>query len=74
LRNWNSIPLSPTIGENNGEIHLGPPIGASSSPSYVDIIKNKPLKNSGSSEDESFERPSKRARRKSHKEAREEEA
>jgi hypothetical protein len=66
--------LSPTIGKNNVEIHSGSPIGASSSPSYADIIKKKPPEISGSSEDESFERPSKRAGRKSHKEAREEEA
>ena len=58
--------LSPTIGENNVEIHFGSPIGASS-PSNAYIIKNKPPKISGSSEDESFERPSKRGGRKSHK-------
>ena len=38
------------------------------------MIRKKSLEISGSSEDETFERPSKRARRKSHKEAREEEA
>jgi hypothetical protein len=49
-------------------------IGTSSSPSYAEIAKKKPPKNFESSEDESFERPSKRPGRKSHKEAREEEA
>jgi hypothetical protein len=52
----------------------GSPLGNSSSPSYAEMIKKKPLETSGSSEEESFERPSKRAGRKSHKEAREEEA
>jgi len=59
--------LSPTIGKNNVEILSGIPAGASSSPSYEDIIKNKPPEISGSSEDESFERPSKRGGRKYHK-------
>jgi hypothetical protein len=40
--------LSPTIGKNKGEIHPDPPIGASSSPSYANIIKKKPPENSGS--------------------------
>jgi hypothetical protein len=65
--------LSPTTGINNVEIISGLPTGTSSSPSYADIIKNKPLEISRSSEDESLERPSKRAGRKSYKEAREEE-
>jgi hypothetical protein len=34
--------LSPTIRKNNGKIHPDPLIGASSSPSYADIIKKKP--------------------------------
>lgn len=47
-----------------------------SSPSYADIIKQKKKKtyNAGSSDDETFERPSKRARRRSNKEAKEEES
>lgn len=42
--------------------------------SYVDMIINKPLELTGSLEEDTFERPSKRAGRKSLKEAREEEA
>ena len=38
------------------------------------MTRKKSLEISGSSEDETFERPSKRVRRKSHREAREEEA
>ena len=34
--------LSHTIRKNNGKIHPNPLIGASSSPSYADIIKKKP--------------------------------
>eukprot|EP00253_Pinus_taeda_P013884 PITA_13884 len=47
-----------------------------SSPSYADIIKQKKKKidNAGSSDDETFERPSKRVGRRSNKEAREEES
>jgi hypothetical protein len=46
--------LSPTTGINNVEIIYSLPTGTSSSPSYADIIKNKPLEISRSSEDESI--------------------
>jgi hypothetical protein len=65
--------LSLTTGNNNVEILFDLPTRAFSSPSYADIIKNKPSEIFISLEDKSFERPSKRAGRKSHKEAREEE-
>ena len=45
-----------------------------SSPPYVDMIRKKPPELSGSSEDKTFKRPSKKAGRKSLREAREEEA
>ena len=50
------------------------PIGAIDSPSYADITKKKHIESSNSSEDDTFEQPSKKASRKSHKEARDEEA
>ena len=46
---------------------------ASSSPTYADMTRKKTPEISGSSEDETAERPSKRVGRKTHKEAREEE-
>ena len=67
--------LPPIVEKDNVEAtQSGSPIEVFSSPSYEEMIKKKPLETSGSSEEESFERPSKRAGRKSHKEAREEEA
>jgi len=45
-----------------------------SSPSYADVIRKKLEESSGSLEDETFERPTKKAGRKSRKELREEEA
>ena len=44
-----------------------------SKPSYAEATRKKAIEISGSSEDETYERPSKRAGRKSHKEMREEE-
>jgi carbamate kinase len=57
------------VEKNNYETNQSDsPIRIFSSPSYIEIIKKKPLENFGSSEDESFERPTKRAGRKYHKE------
>ena len=53
---------------------LGASQGSPSNPSYAEITKKNLADNSYSSEDETFERPSKRAGRKSYKEVREEEA
>lgn len=50
------------------------PKGVSSSPTYADMTRKKTPKISGSSEDETTMRPSKRVGRKTHREAREEEA
>lgn len=55
-------------------VQIASPKGASSSPTYVDMTRKKTPKISGSSEDETSKRPLKRVGRKSHKEAREEEA
>jgi hypothetical protein len=67
--------LPPVVEKDNvEETHSSSPIGISLPPSYAEMIKKKPMETFGSSEEESFERPSKRAGRKSHKEAREEEA
>ena len=69
-------PLFTAIEEVNVGIlldHLGS-LARVYSPSYVDMIRNKPLESSGSSEDETFERHLKKAGRKYLKEAREEEA
>lgn len=48
--------------------------GSPSNPSYVEVTRKKAIESSGSSEDETYERPSKRVGRKSCKEMREEEA
>jgi len=67
----------PALEENNtGSLPTQPEnqVEGSSSSSYADMIRNKPPEMSGSSEYDTFERPSKKSRRKSLKEAREEEA
>ena len=69
-------PLSIVIEETKAGIilaHLGSPARVSS-PFYTNMMKKKPLESFGSSEDETFKRPSKKAGRKSLREAREEEA
>jgi len=48
--------------------------GSPSNPSYAEIARKKPVESSGSSEDETYEQPSKKEGRKSRKEKREEEA
>lgn len=48
--------------------------GSPSNPSYVEIARKKLVESSGSSEDETYERQTKKAGRKSRKEKREEEA
>jgi hypothetical protein len=61
---------------NSGALPTQPEnqVEGSSSPSYTDMIRKKPLEMSGSSEDDTFERLVKKEGRKSLKEAREEEA
>ena len=58
------------------ELHqnIPSPNGAKYSPSYADIAKKKQIDSPGSSGDDSIEKLSKKAGRKSRKEAREEEA
>jgi hypothetical protein len=65
LEEFNPRALPPQL-ENKEE--------GSSSSSYADMIRRKPSEMSGSSEDDTCERPSKKAGRKSLKEVREEEA
>ena len=60
--------------EGREEIQLEASQGSPSNPSYAEFKRKKPVDSSGSSEDEIYERPLKRAGRKSHKEVREEEA
>ena len=48
--------------------------GSPSNPSYAEIARKKLVESSGSSEDETYEKPSKKEGRKSRKEKREEEA
>ena len=55
------------------EIHPSP-IGANPSSSYAEILNKNPTISSGSFDDDSIEKISKKAGRKSRKEAREEEA
>ena len=50
------------------------PVGPSSSPSYAKIARKKPIKSSGSSDEESIDQFSKKSGRKSKKEIWEEEA
>ena len=50
------------------------PVRPSSSPSYVEIARKKPIESSGSSDEESIDQFSKKSGRKSKKEIREEEA
>jgi hypothetical protein len=50
------------------------PRGASNPPTYIEMTRKKTPEISGSSDDETFERPSKRDGRKTHREAREAEA
>lgn len=61
--------------ERGGDASLGSPQGNPSRPSYADITKKKKLPEpSDSSEEETYERPLKKAGRKTHKAVREEEA
>jgi hypothetical protein len=60
--------------EESSPLQVGSSGGVPSPPSYAEMTRKKSPEISGSSKDETFERPSKRAGRKSHREAREEEA
>ena len=70
---YNKFPHPTAEKEVIDALHPGYPIRIYSSLSYVEVVRKKPSESSGSSEDESFERPSKKAGRKYHREAREEE-
>ena len=72
--NLEQIAVPSPIKEGEEATQVEPTQRSPSSPSYADVTKKKPEESSGSSEDETFERPSKRASRKSRKELREEEA
>jgi hypothetical protein len=66
---------TPPSNKEGGEpIQIEANQGSPSNPSYAEIARKKPVESSGSSEDETYERPSKKAGRKSRKEKREEEA
>jgi len=66
---------TPPLNKEGGEaIQIEANQGSPSNPSYAEIARKKPVESSGSLEDETYERPSKKARRKSRKEKREEEA
>jgi len=60
--------------DGGGAASPGASQGSPSIPSYADITKKKVAEPSNSSEEEIYERPSKRADRKPHKVVREEEA
>ena len=62
----------PSVGESLQEDHPSP--NRAKTPPYAEITKNKPTDSSGSSDEDSIEQLSKKASRKSRKEAREEEA
>lgn len=68
------IDIPQTNKEGGGNASPGVSQGSPSIPSYVDITKKKVAKPSDSSEDEIYERPSKRTGKKPHKVVREEEA
>lgn len=71
--NLEQIAVPPSIKEGEEATQVEPTQGSPSNPSYADVTRKNSKESSGSSEDETFERPSKRAGRKSHKELREEE-
>jgi hypothetical protein len=66
------IPSSNEEGGNANQSEANQ--GSPTNPSYAEIARKKPVESSESSEDETFERPLKKAGRKSRKEKREEEA
>ena len=65
---------SPSNKEREETVQLEENQGSPTNPSYAEIARKKPVVSSSSSEDEFYERPSKKAGRKSRKEKREEEA
>jgi hypothetical protein len=74
VENGGQAETPPSFKVGGKELQTGDNQDSPSNPSYAEIAKKKPEESSGSSEDETFERPSKRAGRKSRKEKREEEA
>ena len=67
-----SISVLPRVEDSIQQHHISPN-GANPSPSYAEIIKKKPTDSSGSYDEDSIEKFSKKVERKSQKEAREEE-
>jgi hypothetical protein len=66
---------APSLNKEKGaEIQAVASQGSPLNPSYAEITRPKQIESAGSSEDETFECPTKRAGRKSRKELREEEA
>eukprot|EP00253_Pinus_taeda_P026917 PITA_26917 len=65
---------SPLSKEGGDDIQIEATQGSPSNPTYTEVTKKKAVQSSESSEEEFFERPTKRAGRKSRKEKREEEA
>jgi hypothetical protein len=72
--NGEQTETSPPAKVGGKELQIEDNQGNPPNPSYAEIAKKNPEESSGSSEDETFERPSKKAGRKSRKEKREEEA
>ena len=69
------LPEAPPLNKDRGaENQVVAPQGSPPNPSYAEITRPKQPESAGSSEDETLERPTKRAGRKSRKELREEEA
>jgi len=68
-------PEAPSLNKDKeAEIQVVASQGSPLNPSYAEITRPKQTESAGSSEDETLERPTKRAGRKSRKELREEEA
>ena len=64
---------TPPSNEGEKAVQVEVTQGSPSNPSYAEVAKKKAIESSGSSEDETYERPFKRVGRKSRKEMREEE-
>ena len=70
----NHVETPPASKEGGGDIQIEATQCSPSNPTYAEITKKKVVESSESSEEEFYERPLKRAGRKSRKEKREEEA
>eukprot|EP00253_Pinus_taeda_P004488 PITA_04488 len=72
--NEDHVEAPPSSKEGGVAIQIEASQGSPPNPTYAEVTKKKAVESSESSEEEFFERPLKRAGRKSHKEKREEEA